>query len=204
MKCALAFTRTPAFLLALLALLAGCSFSRVDQPVHAVSRNEALRRELLAMCDVDQRSRAGFNTQMAPEEMAIIERVDAVHTARMKKIVEQHGWPGRSLVGEDGAHAAWLLVQHASTDFMVNCLPLLERAAKTGEASAKDYAYLFDRVRMNQSQPQVYGTQFKSDSDGKLVLHPIEDAEHVDERRRSIGLEPLAEYERALRKAFER
>ncbi len=203
MKCALSLARTSAFLLALLCLAVGCSFSRLDSPVHN-SRNEALRRELLAMCEADQRARAGFNTQMAPEEIARIERLDTQHTARMKKIVAQHGWPGRSLVREDGAHAAWLLVQHASTDFMAHCLPLLERAAKTGEASAKDYAYLLDRVRMNQGRPQVYGTQFKSAPEGKLALHPIEDAEHVDERRRSVGLEPLAEYERALRKAFER
>jgi hypothetical protein len=28
--------------------------------------------------------------------------------------VTEHGWPGRSLVGEDGAEHAWCLVQHAA------------------------------------------------------------------------------------------
>ncbi len=43
---------------------------------------------------------------------------------------------------------------------MAQCLLLMEQAVSKGEASAKDYAYLLDRVRMNQGRPQVYGTQF--------------------------------------------
>jgi hypothetical protein len=45
-----------------------------------------------------------------------LQAVDAANTARMKRIVAERGWPGRSLVGDDGAQAAWLLVQHADHD----------------------------------------------------------------------------------------
>ena len=133
------------------------------------------------MVDADQRVRQGFGSKMEPEKVARIQAVDAKHTARMKAIIVEHGWPGRSLVGEDGADAAWLLVQHADASFMAQCMPLMEHAVSAGEASAKDYAYLLDRVRMNQGKPQVYGTQFISRADGKFVLYPVEDAEHVDE-----------------------
>ena len=114
------------------------------------------------MEDLDQRVREGISLQMAPGKVAEMQAVDAKHTTRMKEIIAKHGWPGRSLVGEDGAHAAWLLVQHADVSFMAQCLPLMERAVSAGEAFAKDYAYLLDRVRMNQGKPQVYGTQFTS------------------------------------------
>jgi hypothetical protein len=50
---------------------------------------------------------------------------------------------------------------------------------------------------MLEGRPQLYGTQFNN-VDGKLELHPIEDAEHVDERRAMLGLEPLAEYKAQL------
>jgi hypothetical protein len=39
--------------------------------------------------------------------------VGARNLARLKEIVEQHGWPTISLVGVDGAAAAFLLAQHA-------------------------------------------------------------------------------------------
>jgi hypothetical protein len=179
------------------ALISGC-VSRSDAP----RPDAALRRELLAMCAVDQKVRQGFGSQMSAETVAEMQAVDARHTARMKAIVAQHGWPGRSLVGDDGSHAAWLLVQHADASFMAECLPLMEQAVSRGEAAAKDYAYLLDRVRMRQGKPQVYGTQFTSGADGKLVVHPIEDADNVDERRRAIGLPPMAEYERKIREVY--
>ena len=30
-------------------------------------------------------------------------RVDVANTDRLREIVDEHGWPGRSLVGEEGA-----------------------------------------------------------------------------------------------------
>lgn len=187
---------TTAVLLAV-AFVGGCA-SRSGASRH----DPALRRELLAMCDVDQRVRQGFGSRMSAETVAKVQAVDARHTSRMKAIVAKHGWPGRSLVGDDGSHAAWLLVQHADSAFMAQCLPLMERAVAAGQASGKDYVYLLDRVRMQQGKPQIYGTQFTFAADGQLVLHPIEDAEHVDERRRAIGLPPMAEQEKVMREVY--
>ena len=154
------------------------------------------------MVEADQKVREGFSSRMGAEQIAELQAIDAKHTERMRTIVAKHGWPGRSLVDDDGAHAAWLLVQHADLSFMAHCLPLMEHAVSQGEASAKDCAYLLDRVRMRQGQPQVYGTQFISGADGKPVLYPIEDPEHVNDRRRAIGLPSMTEYERKLREVY--
>ncbi len=195
--------RAPFVTLAAWMMLLAVGCSSVPRPGDSVSRRDsALRRELLAMLEADQQVRQGFGSQMEPEKLARMQAVDGEHTARMKAIIVEHGWPGRSLVGEDGAHAAWLLVQHAEPTFMAQCLPLMEHAVSRKEASAKDYAYLVDRVRMNQGKPQIYGTQFTSGADGKLALYPIADAAHVDERRRAIGLPSMAEYERKIREVY--
>ena len=151
------------------------------------------------MRDADQRVRdAAFRATNFHGILA----VDSRHLGRLKQIVDQHGWPGKSLVGEDGANAAWLLVQHATQDpdFMKRCRGLMERAVKRGEASASDHAYLVDRVRLRDGKPQLYGTQFVQDSEGRLILQPLKDPEEVDERRRKVGLMPLAEYEAQLRR----
>jgi hypothetical protein len=190
-------------LMAALVAMLGVGCCSVTAPPGSASRRDAaLRQELLSMVDADQRVRQGFGSQMEPEKVARMQAVDAKHTARMKAIIAEHGWPGRSLVGEEGAHAAWLLVQHADASFMAQCLPLMEHAVSAGEASAEDYAYLLDRVRMYQGKPQVYGTQFTSGADGKFVLYPVEDAEHLDERRRAVGLGSMADYERKIREVY--
>lgn len=74
-----------------------------------------LRQELLAMmkADRDARVRLLRDDQQAAE---FVQALDRRHTARMQEIVAKFGWPGKSLVGRDGAKAAWLLVQHADHD----------------------------------------------------------------------------------------
>jgi hypothetical protein len=60
------------------------------------------------------------------------------NTARLKEVVAKHGWPGKSLVGEDGAFAAWLLVQHADADaaFQKQRLELMKPLLEKGEVPA--------------------------------------------------------------------
>lgn len=116
-------------------------------------------------------------------------------TGVMKAIVAKHGWPGRTLVGRDGAYAAWAVVQ-ASSDlaFQKQCLEMLELAVAQGEAQAVEHAYLYDRVAASSGKPQRWGTQFRPDGDP----YPIEDVAHVDDRRKAIGLPTMAEYKKLL------
>lgn len=168
-------------------------------------RNEALRKELLQMVEEDQAARKSMLKTPAPDAAARrkLADIDRKNTARMKEIVDKHGWPGKSVVDDDGAHAAWLLVQHADRDheFQKRCLKLLERAVKAREATAADLAYLTDRVLVAEKKKQVYGTQFRT-VDGKLEPHPIEDEKNLDQRRKEAGLSSMAEYRKTMEKLY--
>lgn len=59
---------------------------------------------------------------------------------------------------------------------------------------------LEDRIRCFEGRPQRYGTQFDWDEHGELSALPVEDADSVDERRRAVGLGPLAEAVAAQRR----
>jgi hypothetical protein len=187
----------PALLLVVALALPGCAWlgqqareaSPPPEGVVVAPQDPALRAELLAMEEVDQAARRAWDGP----KTAIVDRK---HTARMHAIVDRHGWPGKALVGEDGATAAWLLVQHADQDraFQRRCLPLLADAVRRGEASPKHLAYLTDRVAVGEGRPQTYGTQFTTNEAGELVPQPIADEAHVDERRAAVGLGTLAAY----------
>lgn len=105
--------------------------------------------------------------------------------ARIQEIVAEFGWPGKTLVGEDGAHAVWLIVQHSDENlpFQRQCLELMRLAFKAGEVTAHDLSYLTDRVLSHEGLPQMYGTQLVG------VLSP-EDEARVDLNRLALGLEP--------------
>jgi hypothetical protein len=165
-----------------------------DPAEHPAGLNSALHDELAAMVQPDQAVRQKRPSEMTKEDFDRMREIDASHEKRMREIIGKFGWPGRTLVGDDGSINAWLLVQHCSLEFEKECLPLLEQAVAKGDASPMNYAYLLDRVRMYEGKPQVYGSQFMNG-----VLWTLEDPDHVDERRKSVGLGPLAEYEKKLR-----
>lgn len=144
--------------------------------------------EIQTMVDVDQAMR-----ERSEEDDFWDEGVDSRNTARMKEIVEEIGWPTVSKVGKEAASSAWLLVQHADHDvaFQLHCLQLMQEASSS-EVDRTDIAYLVDRVRVNQGQGQLYGTQFTQENN-QHIPRPIEDEEDVDERRAEIGMGPLSE-----------
>ncbi|MCH8148566.1 MAG: hypothetical protein IH987_11315 [Planctomycetes bacterium] len=158
-------------------------------------KEPVLRDELLERMKEDQRIRFEPDPNMSEWR-----KIDKDNTAYMKKVIDKHGWPGKSLVGADGAMAAFLLVQHASPDtaFQERCLPLLRKAVEQGEARAPDMALLTDRVLVHAGKSQRYGSQFHT-VDGQLVPFPIEDEANVDALRKEVGLRPLAEYAKQLR-----
>ena len=172
-------------------------------------RDPALRRELLEMARADEQVRDALLSTLSPDQpmdsLAVAQAniFDAANVKRMKQIIKEHGWPGKTLVGEDGSNAAFLLVQNAAEDtaFQREVLALLRRAFRLGEVAGQDLAVMTDRVRLKEGLKQLYGTQAKPVADS-LVVDPIENEELVDNRRASLGLIPLSEYLAVLRQVY--
>jgi hypothetical protein len=116
---------------------------------------------------------------------------------RLAAIIDSAGWPGRSLVGEDGADAAWAIAQHADRhqDVRRSWVPLIAEAVKSAEADPRHLSRLTDRVSMVDGRPQQYGTYAHRLENGEIEWDIPGDGtvEEIDARRRAIGLPPLAE-----------
>ena len=86
-----------------------------------------------------------------PDELAAEwQRIDEENTRWLAEVLSARGWPGWTLVGEEGAGAAWLLAQHADHDPVQQraFLHALCDAVAQGQASRTHLAYLEDRVRV--------------------------------------------------------
>ena len=165
--------------------------------------NDQLRTELLERMEKEQKLRTDWIDN--PDDVQVMMRTieaDAQNTMWLDEVIKQYGWLGISLVGEDGAQAEFLIVQHSpSPQFQKNCLVLMEAAVSQREANAINLAYLTDRVRLAEGKFQLYGTQGQPGPDGVIVPSPLEDEEHVNERRKILGLEPIEEYFKAINEA---
>lgn len=211
------------FTVLLLLLLVCCAISpsfaqqsAVESPVVAAPTQPDLATELLKRMDEDQAARQLFiehskkSQGKQPEEIekeraAISEKVQSIDQRNqlwLGEQIKQFGWPGKSLVGEQAAHAAWLLVQHADAnpDFQERCLGLM-KAAAPGEVTPVDIAYLTDRVLVARGQPQVYGTQCE-EVDGRFQPKVCIEPESLDQRRKEVGLQPIKEYLKVMEEVY--
>ncbi|WP_405819167.1 hypothetical protein OG705_07380 [Streptomyces sp. NBC_00838] len=155
----------------------------------------ALTAELMDMAAADHRSAALANSD-DPAERLVWHRLTARHGDRLGEIMDEYGWPTAELVGEEAAHAAWLVAQHADRqlDVQRRALKHLERAVSEGSAGPRELAFLRDRTLVNDGREQIYGTQIAGVKDGSPVPWPCEEPERVNELRAEVGIEPFDEY----------
>jgi hypothetical protein len=166
---------------------------------------EEVREELVRLGIDDQEARQ----DLSPERMQDTAwaratlRGDSMRTARLRAIVAEYGWPYGSRAGREAADAAFLILQHSPAhDFQKEMLPTVEALAREGSIPSSDAALLIDRVLMHDGLPQRYGTQFEL-VEGRWVLHPVEDEEGLEERRRSMGLPGMEEYMRMMEAVYD-
>lgn len=160
--------------------------------------NSDLLEDLRNMYKNDQEARFHLiqSKNLTPEEIEEqLNKIDSENLPHLKAIIEQYGWPGYHLVGEEGVNKIWLLVQHADSDlpFQKLCLELLREAVAKNDAPKSHLAYLTDRVLVNEGKPQIYGTQILI-TDGQAHPQPVEDPELLDQRRAEMGLSSMADY----------
>jgi hypothetical protein len=172
----------------------------VERTLTPMPVDAALRAELLAMLEEHRAAAA-----LAHDDPALVDArrtVDHRHADRIWTVLDDYEvWPGRRLVGDDGAQAAWLIVQDAIEDpgLQRRSLELLEVAVDNGDADPQHSALLLDRVRMADGLPQLYGSQFVVGRTGDLEPWPIDDLTAVEERRRKLGFPPFADHAAEMR-----
>ena len=181
--------------------------------------NGELRAELLAMraedqdvaeecwraSEADDRFRGLFLFQVEversewPEVFREAELVTERHSVRLGQIVGAHGWPGRSLVGPDGAEASWLILQHSGSELQGRCLPLLRAALDQGDVLPQQCASVADRLELVAGRAQRYGTHLSLDGQNRHVpTGGVADPERLDRIRAEIGLDPWETYVEGL------
>jgi hypothetical protein len=157
-----------------------------DEIQKAYIQFPALALEIKQMFNEDQEMR--MRDLQDPEGRHWDKSLDKRNTERVREIINEFGLLGVSKIGIEGANNIYLLIQHADHDvaFQLHCLELMQNMPE-GEFERGNIAYLTDRTRVNQGLQQVYGTQWDQ-KDGEHVHQPIEDEEHVEDRRKQMGL----------------
>jgi hypothetical protein len=120
---------------------------------------------------------------------------DSINLIKVKAMLDKFSWLGADQIGEQCNTALFMVIQHADLPVQEKYLPMIREAVKAGKLEPRHLALLEDRVDLREGRRQRYGTQLRWDERVKAYrLAPLEDPDHVDELRKSVGLSSLAVY----------
>ncbi|MEO6195884.1 MAG: hypothetical protein ABIS20_22935, partial [Thermoanaerobaculia bacterium] len=77
---------------------------------------------------------------------------------------------------------------------MLAALPKIKEEVEARRLGGDTYALLYDRIQLLLGKKQHYGTRMGKDPTGQPIVLPTELPETVDERRKSLGMDPLSVY----------
>lgn len=137
----------------------------------------------------------GWDSEEMRAHLKTIGEKDSLNLIQVKAIFDKYGWLSAEEVGESGAAALFLVIQHSGLTTQEAYLPMLREAVKNGKAKLGDLAMLEDRIAIRQGKRQIYGSQIGRDPETLLFfVSPLDDPDNVDKRRAEAGLMPMAQY----------
>jgi hypothetical protein len=160
-----------------------------------------LRNDLKEMVNIDQIAKnlpQGKYLAYTKEQWSGFR--DSVQTNlkfRVEEMFDNYGFLGYNKVGKEGSTHFWLIVQHSDKypEFQKKVLKAMDKEVKKGNANASNYAYLYDRVKVNAGEKQKFGTQLSYDLSGRpFAAIGLTDSANVDKFRKAYDLEPLKDY----------
>lgn len=132
--------------------------------------------------------------EMRAHVQIIIEK-DSINLIKVTRILDERGWLGADVIGDQGNSALFLVIQHADLETQEKYLPMMREAVKDGRASSRSLALLEDRVALRKGEKQIYGSQIGRDKEtGEYYVLPLLDPDNVDQRREEVGLGSLGDY----------
>lgn len=164
--------------------------------------NKPLAQRLDSILESDQTGRKnidelvkkyGWDSKQVKGLWKEIHLTDSINLIKVTAILDQYGWLGPDVVGNDGSSALFLVIQHSELNVQEKYLPMMREAVKNGKAFGSSLALLEDRVALRQGKKQIYGSQIAMENNIYYV-NALEDPDNVDKRRAEVGLGPIAEY----------
>jgi hypothetical protein len=119
---------------------------------------------------------------------------DSINLIKVSTILDDRGWPDKSIIGKRGTSTLFLVIQHADHETKEKYLPMIEEAVKKDNLPKRQYAMFYDRLVLNRGERQVYGTQLANNNETKeSYVLPLSDPKNVDKRRMEMGLNSMQE-----------
>jgi hypothetical protein len=161
------------------------------------------KKQLPGLIDsLHQADQSTATIRPADSAAATYQRVIRTNFPLVQTIYKKFGYPGYDLVGKEASNNYFLLVQHSdfNVPFQQEVLKAMKKQVERQNASGQSFAFLTDRIEINNGRPQIYGTQVLMS--GNTTIKSCIDTLNLDKRRKLAGLQPIKEYLAKCNDAF--
>jgi hypothetical protein len=143
----------------------------------------------------DIEEKYGRDSEEMKAHWKLINEKDSINLIKIKKILDERGWLGPKIIGNQGNSTLFLVIQHSDRETQEKYLPMMREAVQKGNARASSLALLEDRVALRKGDKQIYGSQVGRDKEtGEYYVLPLIDPDNVDKRRAEVGLGTIQDY----------
>ena len=118
----------------------------------------------------DIEEKYGRDSKEMKAHWRLINEKDFINLIKIKKILDERGWLGAEIIGEQGNSTLFLVIQHSDLETQLEYLPMMREAVKKGNANASSLALLKDRVALRQGKRKIYGSQMGRDQETGEIL----------------------------------
>lgn len=129
---------------------------------------------------------------------AEMQRIDAYNLDTLQRIWNTYGWLIPEQVGGKGAHAQWLVIQHAPLEIQKEYEQTVLKVAAEGHMRKALAASFSDRVALREGRHQTYGSQVSKGPNGQAYVSPVAEPERLAELRSEMDMSTMEEYGREM------
>ena len=162
-----------------------------------INRSDIISSDIVSLLqqsyDEDQRLRSieisGTNNNNS------IQIIDSTNRVVLNTLFEEYGYLGVTLLNSEMKDYMGIMTLHQDLDFQLKHISKIEEAADNNECSLYIFAYLLDKIKVAQKEPQIFGSQlYYSEKDSLFKLYPVSQKTRVNERRKEYGLGRIEDY----------
>ncbi|REG89407.1 DUF6624 domain-containing protein [Winogradskyella sediminis] len=137
----------------------------------------------------------GFESEAFKTQNEIYHKNHDINETKVMQILDSMGWPSKKIIGEQGNLTICNVLQHSSLEVREKYLPLMRKAVKDKELSARFLVRAVDRIATDKNELQIYGGQMKYYPETKSFnFWPIKDPKNLEKRRAEMGMETISEF----------
>ncbi|WP_304509981.1 DUF6624 domain-containing protein [Anaerotignum sp.] len=137
----------------------------------------------------------GVDSKEAEVYQKIYRGNHTINIKKIKAILNNHGWPEWTVIGDQGNRTICNVLQHADQVTREHYIPMMRQAVLDKKLEPRYLVRAEDRIATDKGELQIYGGQMKYYPETKSFnVWPVYDPVNIDKRRAEIGLGPIAEH----------